>query len=75
VKVSVSIPDEDVRFLDVYATAHGVPSRSAVVQRALALLRAADLGTDYAAAWAEWGDAEAEAWEATVADGVTKASD
>jgi hypothetical protein len=42
-QVSVSIPGDDVRFLDDYATQHGVSGRSAVVQRALALLRAAEL--------------------------------
>lgn len=75
-KVSLSIPDDDVRFLDDYAVGHGVASRSAVVQRAVALLRAAELGDDYAAAWAEWSNDTAEAvWESTVADGFAKADD
>jgi Arc/MetJ-type ribon-helix-helix transcriptional regulator len=73
-KVSVSIPDDDVQFLDDYATEHGVASRSAVVQRALSLLRAVELGDDYAAAWADWDDADGPAWDAAVADGMGKAS-
>lgn len=62
--------DDDVEFIDHYATEHGVDSRSGVVQRAVSLLRAAELGDDYAAAWAEWADTEAGAWEVTVADGI-----
>lgn len=73
-KVSVSIPAADVRFLDDYAAEHGVSSRSAVVQRALGVLRAAELGDDYAAAWAEWETGDGEAWEVTVGDGMAEAS-
>jgi len=69
VKVSVSIPDEDVQFLDRYAETHGVASRSAALQRAIRLLRAAELSDDYAAAFAEWSDDPAsEAWDNAVAD-------
>jgi len=70
VKLSVSIPDDDVEFIDQYADEHGVESRSAVVQRALSLLRASVLGDDYAAAWDEWSASEADLWETTVADGL-----
>ena len=70
-KLSVSIPDEDVQFIDRYASQHEVESRSGVVQRALSLLRATELGEDYAAAWDEWESSEAEAWESTVADGLS----
>ncbi|MBI2706060.1 MAG: ribbon-helix-helix protein, CopG family [Actinobacteria bacterium] len=69
-KVSVSIPDEDLEFIDRYASEHGVDSRSRVVRRAVSLLRAAELGDDYAAAWDEWDESEAEAWEPTLADGL-----
>ena len=70
-KLSVSIPDEDVEFIDRYASEHEVESRSGVVQRALSLLRASELGEDYAAAWDEWEGSEGEAWEPTVADGLS----
>jgi len=68
--LSVSIPDEDVEFIDRYADEHGVESRSAVVQRALSLLRANELGEDYATAWSEWSGSDAELWETTVGDGL-----
>jgi hypothetical protein len=68
-KLSVSLSELDVAFLDQYARQHDVDSRSAVVQRAVVLLRASELSDDYAAAWEEW-EPEAEAWESTVADGL-----
>ncbi len=71
-KLSVSLPDEDVEFLDQYARNRGYESRSAVVHKAVRLLRAAELGGDYAGAWEEWSDSgDGEAWEAVVGDGLT----
>ena len=73
-KVSVSIPDSDVAFLDEYAQSHGIASRSAAVHRAIRLLRASDLSRHYAAAFAEWvRDGEHDAWEAVVGDGLAEA--
>ena len=70
-KLSVSLPEEDVEFLDAYAAAQGFPSRSAVVHRAVRLLKASELGAAYEDAWEEWEAAgEADAWEATAPDGV-----
>ena len=43
-KLSVSLPDEDVEFLDQYAKTQGYDSRSAVVHKAVRLLRAAEIG-------------------------------
>jgi hypothetical protein len=71
VKVSLSIPSIDVEFLDSYAREHRIESRSAAVQRAIALLRATELGDDYELAWQEWEEAgEAELWEPTAADAL-----
>ncbi len=68
-KVSVSIPEDDVDFLDRYTEAHQIPSRSAALQRAIRLLRASELTDAYAAAFAEWADGpDAESWDVTVAD-------
>ena len=72
-KISVSLPDEDVEFLDEYARSLGVRSRSAVIQRAVRLLRAAELGPAYAEAWEEWdasGSGDADLWDSAVADGI-----
>lgn len=70
-KVSVSLPDEDVEFLDRYARTNGYQSRSAAVHQAVRLLRASELGADYAEAWAEWtSSGDADAWDSVVGDGV-----
>lgn len=69
-KISVSLTDEDVEFVDVYARRQGVNSRSAVIREALRLLRANELGPEYAAAWDEWSGSEEDVWDATVADGL-----
>lgn len=66
-KVSVSLPEEDVEFLDAYAAAQGISSRSAVVHKAVRLLKAAGLGSAYEDAWAEWGD---DAWDQAAGDGL-----
>jgi Arc/MetJ-type ribon-helix-helix transcriptional regulator len=71
-KLSVSLPEDDVRFLDDYAEAQGFGSRSAVVHKAVRLLRASGLGPAYEDAWREWSEGgDAELWETTVSDGVS----
>ena len=70
-KLSVSLPDEDVEFLDEYARDQGMASRSAVVQRAVRLLRTGGLAPAYAAAWEEWeSSGEADAWDSVAGDGL-----
>lgn len=67
----MSLPDEDVAFLDSYAASSGIASRSAVVHRAVRLLRAADLGAAYEDAWHVWASSgEAATWDAVLADGM-----
>ena len=71
-KVSVSLPDDDVEFLDAYAKSQRFASRSAVLHKAVRLLRASELGAAYEDAWAEWSDSdEAALWDTTTADGVS----
>jgi Arc/MetJ-type ribon-helix-helix transcriptional regulator len=70
-KVSVSLPEEDVAFLDAYAQSQGIESRSAVVHRAVGLLRASELGDAYEDAFSSWSDdGEASAWETAAGDGL-----
>jgi Arc/MetJ-type ribon-helix-helix transcriptional regulator len=70
-KISVSLPDQDVEFLDSFAESKGYNSRSAVVQTAVRLLRSSKLGDAYAEAWREWEESgEAEVWETAVSDGL-----
>ncbi len=69
-KVSVSLPEEDVEFLDAYAASQGFASRSAALHKAVRLLRASELGAAYEDAWNDWSDDDADLWEVTVADGI-----
>ena len=70
-KLSVSLPDEDVEYLDQYAQKQGLVSRSAAVQRAVRLLRASELGPAYEDAWTDWnGSEDSDLWDAATADGV-----
>ncbi len=72
-KLSISLPDEDVDFLDEYTADHGMPSRSAAVHKAVRLLRASGLGAAYEDAWADWAaSGERELWETTAGDGLDR---
>ncbi|MFJ3171202.1 ribbon-helix-helix domain-containing protein [Streptomyces roseus] len=71
-KISVSLPQEDVAFVDEYATRTEADSRSAVIHAAIDLLRAADLEAEYTEAFAEWeASGDAELWDRTSGDGIT----
>ena len=70
-KLSVSLPNEDVEFLDQYARTQGYDSRSAVVHRAVRLLRSTELGEAYADAWSEWFQSDEDSiWNVAVGDGL-----
>lgn len=73
-KVSISIPEGDLHFIDEYAQRRDIMSRSAVVHEAIELLRLRELEDSYAQAWQEWesGD-EAGLWDAASADGMADA--
>jgi Arc/MetJ-type ribon-helix-helix transcriptional regulator len=71
-KLSVSLPEGDVAYLDAYARAQGHKSRSAVLHKAVRTLRATELGGCYEDAWDTWAaSGEARAWESTAADGLS----
>jgi Arc/MetJ-type ribon-helix-helix transcriptional regulator len=70
-KMSVSLPQEDVAFLDAYARGHALSSRSAAVQQAIRVLRLGGLTDAYEAAWDEWErSGDAELWDTTAGDGL-----
>jgi Arc/MetJ-type ribon-helix-helix transcriptional regulator len=73
-KVSVSLPADDVTFVDEYAARAGIGSRSAVIHLAVVLLRSANLEEAYADAWSEWETGgDAASWDTTSADGIVDA--
>jgi len=54
-KLSVSLPPEDVEFLDYYITARDLESRSAALQAAIRALRDLDLQDQYEYAFSDEG--------------------
>lgn len=65
------MPEEDVDYLDSYARDRQLDSRSAVLHKAIRLLRASELGAAYEDAWTEWDESEdSDLWDAAAADGV-----
>ncbi|WES64591.1 antitoxin [Microbacter sp. GSS18] len=69
-KVSLSLSDADVAFLDSETLSGAYPSRSAAVQDAARMLRESRLADAYAQAFEEWDD---DAWDATSGDGISAA--
>lgn len=70
-KLSVSMSEDDVSTLDSYARSAGLESRSAVLRRAIQLLRESELEAEYAVAWKEWKESgDADLWETVVGDGL-----
>ena len=70
-KVSVSLPVEDVQFLDAYAQEQGLESRSAALQQAVRQLRTAELAAAYEGAWETWAaGGDADTWESATRDGL-----
>ena len=64
-KLSVSLPDDECLFLYQCVSDGLYPSRSAVLLRALRLLKSADLGKMYAEAFDEWNESvEGKEWDA-----------
>jgi Arc/MetJ-type ribon-helix-helix transcriptional regulator len=68
--ISMSLPEEDVIFLDAYASEKGLRSRSAALHKAVRLLRATGLSAAYEGAWAEWSNEDQQIWDSTATDGL-----
>lgn len=69
-KVSLSLNESDLAFLDSEALSGRYPSRSAAVQDAVRLLRESRLADAYAEAYAEGLEEE---WDAAIGDGLATA--
>lgn len=70
-KLSVSLPNESVEFLDAQTSAGVYPSRSAALHAAVVVLRQTAMRDSYAEAWDEWEESgEDEIWQTVLADGL-----
>jgi antitoxin ParD1/3/4 len=66
IQISISLPTTLMRFLEQYQANHGLKSKGAVVERALLMLREAELVEEYRESARE-NDA---AWDSTTGDGL-----
>jgi len=74
-KLSVSLPADDVEFLDEETRAGRYASRSAAVKAAVTVLRQAAITDSYAEAWDEWEQSGDDVlWESVAADGLASGS-
>jgi Arc/MetJ-type ribon-helix-helix transcriptional regulator len=70
-KLSVSVDESLVAFVDRYQKEKDIKTKSEVVEKALKLLRSQELKEAYKEAYREWRESGEEAvWEVTVADGL-----
>lgn len=67
VKISISLDEADVAYLDAERLSGHFATRSAAIQAALKALRESRLTDAYAEAFAEWDDT---AWDAATGDGI-----
>lgn len=67
-KVSVSLSDADISYLDTQTLAGRYASRSAALQDAIRKLRESELADAYAEAFADWHD---DVWDDALGDGLT----
>ena len=71
IKLSISVDQTFAPFIERYQQQHTVRTKSEVVERALELLRKAELQEAYRQAAQDWlENPDAKLWENTVADGL-----
>lgn len=69
-KLSITLPDKDVAYIDRHIADHDEPSRSAVIRKAIERLRHEELSEAYGELCKEWGTEDDLLWETTVGDGI-----
>jgi len=71
VKISTTVTEFDLAFLEKYTAQHGLPSRAAGFHAAIKALRELELQQQYLEADEEWyTSGEAEVWECVSGDGI-----
>ncbi|MCY3621386.1 MAG: ribbon-helix-helix domain-containing protein [Gammaproteobacteria bacterium] len=69
-KLSISLPTEEIAFMDGYARSQGIKSRSGVIKAALRNLRTSELSDSYASAWRDFDEEEDRVWDRSSSDGL-----
>lgn len=65
----MSLPEDDVAYLDAYARNQGFDSRSAALQEAVRMLRQSELVDAYAEAFRDY-DPDNDLWDQATGDGI-----
>jgi len=72
-KLRVNLSESDVAFLDGYIHSHGLASRSTVVQKAVRMMRCAELTDAYSDTFNEWTNSDdAGLWDTIAVDGLSR---
>ncbi len=70
-KISVSLAEDELEFIDEQTRVGRYPTRSAALRAAIGLLRDREYTDSYAAAWDEWDESgDGAAWSVASPDGI-----
>lgn len=70
-KISISLEEKDLTFLDKYASDHSLETRSAAMRKAIDALRKEELAWQYEQAFSEWeGSEDQKFWDRFSGDGI-----
>ncbi len=70
-KLSISVKDNWLSFIEEYQKNYNIKSRSEVLERGLAALKQLELQDQYHLAYKEWFNSdENDIWDLTTADGI-----
>jgi antitoxin ParD1/3/4 len=69
-KLSISLTDDLVKFIDRYRSDRGLKARSEVIDQALRLLKQQSLEAAYTEAYSEMAEEDA-LWDVTTGDGLS----
>lgn len=70
-KISISVEEKDLTFLDKHANDHSLGNRSAAMRRAIDALRKEELAWQYEQAFTEWeGSEDQKFWDRFSGDGI-----
>ena len=70
-RIRLSLPDDDLAFIDDHVARHPGSSRASAIRDAIQLLREEELGEEYRAAFDEWHESgEDRLWNTVSGDGI-----
>jgi Arc/MetJ-type ribon-helix-helix transcriptional regulator len=72
-KISISLQDEVVEYVDSCVKLQRAANRSAAIQKAIRLMKMMEMAPQYQAEWQEWEKSEdAGLWDNALSDGLAQ---